>query len=150
MMSTRFIIKFLLLLLLAGSCVPKEQVVLRSVNIKEVSTGKDGNPLLKADAIFYNPNSSRMRLKSIDIDVWVDGKKAARVDQHLSALIKANSEFTIPLEVQLNLKEMGLLDTILNLFGGKKYEVQFVGSIKVVVNGFPVRFPLDYKEQVKL
>ncbi len=140
----------LFLILVAGACVPKEQVVLRSIDIKEVLPGGDGNPLLKAEAIFYNPNSSRMRLKRIDIDVLVDGKKAARIDQHLSALIKAKDEFSVPLEIQLNLKEVGLLDTILSLFGGKKYDIEFVGSIKVIVNGFPVRFPLNYKEQVKL
>ena len=95
-MSNRFLINIIFLALVAGSCVPREQVVLRSVDIREVLPGKDGNPLLKADAIFYNPNSSRMRLKRIDIDVLVDGKKAARVDQHLSALIKPKSEFTVP------------------------------------------------------
>ncbi len=149
-MTRRIFICVLFLALWAGACVPKEQVVLRAVDIKQVLPGKDGNPLLMADAIFHNPNASRMRLKKIDIDVLVDGKKAARVDQKLNALIKANAEFTVPLEVQLNLKEVGLLDTILSLFGGKKHDIQFVGSIKVVVNGFPIRFPLDYKEQVKL
>ena len=90
-----------------------------------------------------------MRLKSIDIDVMVNNKKAARVDQKLSSLIKAKSEFIVPLEVQLNLKD-GLLDTILSLFGGKTYEVLFVGSLKVSVSGFPVKVPMNYKEQIKL
>ena len=139
----------MLLVELLGSCVPKEQVVLRSINIKEVLPGKDSSPLLMADAIFYNPSSARMRLKRIDIDVMVDGKKAARVDQDLSALIKAKSEFTVPLEVQLNLKE-GLLDTILSLFGGKTYDILFVGNMKVSINGFPVKVPVNYKEKVKL
>lgn len=137
----------ILCVVLMGSCVPKEQVVLKSINIKEVKPGKDG-PVLFADAFFFNPSSARMRLKSIDIDVMVNDKKAARVDQQLSSLIKAKSEFIVPLEVQLNLKD-GLLDTILSLFGGKTYEVLFVGSMKVRVNGFPVKVPLNYKEQIK-
>ena len=141
---------FLLLLMVLTACVPKEKVVLRSVSIKQVEPGKDGNLLLKADAIFYNPNSSRMRLKRIEIDVLVDGTKAARVDQQLSALIKPNSEFTVPLEVQLKMKEIGLLNTIMNLFGGKKYEIQFVGRMKINVNGCPVKVPVNDKEQFKL
>jgi hypothetical protein len=148
-MTLKIFLPFLFLVILVSACVPREQVVLRGVDIREVLPGKDGNPLLKANAVFFNPNSSRMRLKRIDIDVLVDGKKAARVDQHLSALIKANAEFTVPLEVQLNLKE-GLLDTILSLFGGKKHEIQFVGTMKVTVNGFPVKVPLNYKEEIKL
>ena len=139
---------FVLLVMLIGSCVPKEQVVLRSINIKEVLPGTEG-PMLLADAIFFNPNSSRMRLKSIDIEVLVNDKKAARVNQKLSSLIKAKSEFIVPLEVQLNLKD-GLLDTILSLFGGKSYNVLFVGSMKVTVNGFPIKVPVNYKEQIKL
>ena len=137
-----------LLVMMIGSCVPKEQVVLRSINIKEVLPGTEG-PMLLADAIFFNPNSSRMRLKSIDIEVLVNDKKAARVDQKLSSLIKAKSEFIVPLEVQLNLKD-GLLDTILSLFGGKSYNILFVGSMKVTVNGFPIKVPVNYKEQIKL
>ena len=139
----------LFLAFVASACVPKEQIVLRSVVIKSVEPGMDGQMLLKADAIFFNPNAARMRLKRIDIDVLVDGKKAARVDHPVSSLIKAKSEFTVPLEVQLNLKEIGLLDTLFSLFGGKKYNVEFVGSIKITVNGFPVKVPVKYKEEVK-
>ena len=149
-MNKKFLQVLLLVATVMVACVPKEQIQLRAINIKEVTPGKDGNPLLKADAVFFNPNASRMRVKRIDIEVFVDGKKAARVDQHLSTLIKANSEFTVPLEVELNLKEVGLLDTILSLFGGKKYDIHFVGTMKVTVNGFPVKVPVDYKDLLKL
>lgn len=79
----------------------------------------------------------------------MDGKKAARIDQHLSALIKANSEFTVPLEVELNLKELGVLDAIFNLLGGKKYVLEFTGSMKMSVNGFPLKVPIQQKEEFK-
>jgi LEA14-like dessication related protein len=140
---------FVLMLIVLGACVPKEQVMLRSVVIKQVEPGRDGNPLLKADAIFFNPNASRMRLKRVEIDVLIDGTKAASVDQHLDALIKANSDFTVPLEVQLNMKDLGFFNTIVNLLGGKSYEIQFVGKLKVNVNGFPVKVPVNYKEPFK-
>ncbi len=140
---------FTVIMLILGSCVPKEQVVLRSVVIKQVEPGSEGNPILKADAIFYNPNSSRMRLKRIEIDVLIDDTKTARIDHKVDALIKANSEFTVPLEVQLNIREIGLVNTIVNLFGGKKYEIHFIGHLKVNVNGFPVKIPVDYKEPFK-
>lgn len=140
----------LIVVVVMCACVPKEPVVLRAVNIIQVEAGTDGEPVLKADAIFYNPNATRMRLKRIDLDVLVDGKKSARIDQHLSSLIKGKSEFTVPLEVQLKLKEMGLLNTILNLFGGKEYEIQFAGSLKVTVNGFPVKVPVRHKTKFKL
>jgi LEA14-like dessication related protein len=143
------VLGWFMVMIAMGSCVPKEQIVLRSVAIREVAPGQDGNPLLRADAIFYNPNSSRMKLKRIDIDVLIDETKAASVNHDLNSVIKANSEFTVPLEVQLQVKELGLFNTIVNLLGGKKYEIRFVGTLKVNVNGFPLRIPVDYKEPFK-
>ena len=143
---------FLLLVWLAaaGACKgPTEQVVLRGIDIKSVQPEGDGNSLLKADAIFFNPNSGRMRLKKIEIDVLLDGKKAAHVNQKLNSLIKGNAEFTVPLEIHLNLKEVGLLDTILSLFGGKKYGIQYTGKIRASVRGFPFNIPVDLKDELK-
>lgn len=137
------------ILIILNGCVPKEQVKLKAMNINEVVPGKNGKAILKADAIFYNPNSSRMRLKKVNVDIFVDGKKAGTVDQELDALIKAKSDFTVPLEVQLDLNEIGLLDTLLSLLGGKKHEVQFTGAIKLKVNGWPVKAPLDYKQEFR-
>lgn len=138
------------LLVLLASCVPKEQVVLRAIENVEVTPGNGVDPLLKAEARFYNPNQIRMRVKEIQIDVFIDGKKSARIDQKLTSIIKSKSEFTLPLEVQLSLKEIGLLDALMGLFGGKKYELHYVGHIKVRVKGFPMRIPVDYKKEVRL
>lgn len=136
-------------ILLAAGCAPKEPVVLREVQIIQVSPGKDGNPILKANAIFHNPNKASMKLKQIDLDIMLDNKRVAVIDQQMDSMIKGRADFTLPLEVQLQLKEVGLLDTILSLFGGKRYEVRFVGNLKVRVSGFPVKIPINYKDQIK-
>ena len=145
----RFVI-FFVIGFLAVSCTPKESIVLRAVNIVELVPGKDGMPVLKADVVFFNPNSGRMKLRKVVIDIFVDEKQAGRVDQKLNTPIKANSEFTVPVEVQLHLKDSGLVDTLLSFMGGKKHEVRFVGKLKISVNGFPVKIPVDHKEQVRL
>ena len=140
---------FFLLILGLASCAPKEPVVLREVQVVELLSGNDGNPVLKANAILYNPNKGSLKLKEIDLDILLNGKKTARIDQKMNASIKGKSEFTIPLEVQLQLKDTGLLDTILNLFGGKRYEIQFTGRIKISVGGFPVSIPVNHTDQIK-
>ena len=136
-------------ILLAAGCAPKEPVVLREVQNIQVSPGKDGNPILKANAIFHNPNKASMKLKQIDLEIMLDNKRVAVIDQQMDSMIKGRADFTLPLEVQLQLKEVGLLDTILSLFGGKRYEVRFVGNLKVRVSGFPVKIPINYKDQIK-
>ena len=130
------------------SCAPKEPVVLRNVVIRNVTSGKEGKLLLTADAIFYSPNAMGMKLKHIDITVKVDGKETARIDHDVKLMIKSKSEFTVPLEVQL--QQVGLLDTILGLFGGKERDLEFAGSIRIKVKGFPVQVPVRHNEKFKL
>ncbi|MBL7850526.1 MAG: LEA type 2 family protein [Cyclobacteriaceae bacterium] len=145
----RILVAFLLAVAFQA-CTPKEPVVLREVHIRSVELGRDGKgPLLKADAILYNPNKGSLRLKEIDLDILLNEKPAATIDQELNAQIKGQSEFTVPLEVQLTLSDSGLLDTVLSLFGGKKYSIRFTGKIKVKVGGFPVKIPVDHRDEIR-
>jgi LEA14-like dessication related protein len=139
----------LILLVLMNSCAtPKEDVVLRKV--RDIIVDANVEPMLKANAILYNPNDIKMKLRKIDMDVFVDGKKAARIDQKLKTAIPAKAEFTVPLEVKLNLKEFGLLDTILGAIGGKKYNIRYKGSIGITYKGLPIRVPVDYQSDVRI
>src|SRR5689334_22329960 len=114
---------FLTLGIVFSSCGPKEPIVLRQ--IKDVVVDATTDPMLKAKAIFYNPNSTRGRLREIKVDIYVNGKKAGEIDQHLGMQIPSKQEFTVPLEVKLSLKEFGVLDTIFSMLGGKKFDVHY-------------------------
>ncbi len=140
----------LLLLILAFSCVPKEEVVFKGVKNISVESGEQNEPLLKADALFYNPNKVTMKLKEIYVDVMVNGKPSAQVRQKLKLSIPAESDFSVPVAAQLSLKELGLLDTIVNLLGGKKYEIQYAGFVRIAVHGVTVKVPFTHQEQLKL
>jgi LEA14-like dessication related protein len=132
-----------------GSCqLPKEKIQLK--NIRDVVVDASSDPTLKANAIFFNPNQVKGKLKNIDVDIFVNGKKAAKVKQDYNMLIPANSEFTVPLVVNLNMKELGFMDTLLGMVGGKKFEVRYEGAIKLNYRGIPVRVPIKYKDDVKL
>jgi LEA14-like dessication related protein len=146
----KFNVLFFFALLVAASCVPKNSVELRDVKNLKVDQTDLENALLDGEAVFYNPNSTRLRLREIDVEVFIDGKKSAYVKQKLNALARGKSEFTVPIQVQLSLKELGLMNAIMNLLGGKKYEVRYKGHLKVKVNGLPIRVPIDHKEDFKL
>lgn len=145
-------LKFLvvsLLMVLASSCkTPKEDIVLRQ--IKDVVVDGTTAPMLKAQAIFFNPNPQHGKLKRINVEIFVDGKKAGTVDQELNTIIPANGEFTVPLEVKLAMQELGFLDTIFSVLGGKKFEVRYEGVLKVNYHGFPLRVPVKYKDEVRV
>jgi LEA14-like dessication related protein len=127
---------------------PKEQIVLK--NVRDVVVDATSDPTLKANAIFFNPNNIKGKLKNIDVEIFLNGKKAANVKQDFNTVIPANSEFTVPLVVNLNIKELGFMDTILGMVGGKKYEVRYEGSIKLNYRGIPVKVPVKYKDDIRL
>src|SRR5688572_15970673 len=131
-----------------SSCKPKEDIVLR--NVHDIVVDVTTEPTLKAQAILYNPNNIKIKLRKIAIDVFVNGKKTGRVDQEPKMIIPAASEFKVPLEVKLNMKELGLFDTIFGIIGGKKLDVEYKGSISVTYKGLPIRIPVNHKSEVRL
>ena len=136
------------LMVVLSSCKPEEEIVLRQ--IKDVVVDATSGPKLKAQAVFYNPNSMRMKLRRINVDVFVDGKKAAEIDQSLKTVIPARGEFTVPLEVNLAMEDIGLLDTLLGMLGGSKLNVHYKGALKLNYHGMPLRVPVDYKDEVRI
>jgi LEA14-like dessication related protein len=131
-------------------CAPKDPVVFKGVKNIQVNAGDKDGPRLDADVYFYNPNKVKSKLKEISIDILVDGKKSGHVRQELKLPIPAQSDFFVPVEAHISLKEIGLLDTVLGLFGGKKYDVVFTGYLKISVHGVTVKVPVQQKQEVKL
>lgn len=143
------LIFFLAFLATMAACRrPTEDIVLRRIN--DVVVDATAEPVLRANALFYNPNHMSGRLKKIQVDIFVNGKKAASVDQELRTKIPSNAEFTVPLEVKLALKDLGFVDTLLGVLGGKTFDVHYLGSLKLNYRGIPVKVPVDYRDEVKI
>ncbi len=141
---------FVILLVVMQACTPKEDIVFKGIKNVEVRVGSSNNPELLAKAYFHNPNAMGMKLKEIHVDVFVDGKLSAEVRQKMKLKIASRSDFMVPLEATLSLKELGLLDTIKNLLGGKKYEVQYIGFVRVAVHGITVKVPVKHREEMRI
>ena len=123
----RLSILMLALVVLIQCDRPHEDVVLRQ--IKDVVVDASSEPTLRANAIFFNPNDMRGKLKKINVEIFVNEKKAAKVEQDLKTTIPARGEFTVPLEVKLAIKELGFMDTLLGMIGGKKFDVHYKGFL---------------------
>jgi LEA14-like dessication related protein len=142
------IIVLLLPLILIQCDKPDQDIVLR--RIKDVVVDGTSDPTLKANAIFFNPNKVRGRIRKAKIDIFVNGKKAGHVDQDFRLVVPSQSEFTVPIEVKLAVKELGFMDTVLGLIGGKKFEVRYEGYLRLSYHGIPVKVPVDYKDDVRI
>jgi LEA14-like dessication related protein len=130
-------------------CVPKEELQFKKVK-NVLITASGTTPILKGDLLLYNPNDKRMKLKKLDLIIDLNGKQAGIVDQRLRQVIPANDEFTVPIEVTISLKEVGLLDAISSILGGKKNTVRIRGKIRGSVNGMTISVPVDYTEEIRI
>ncbi|ELR71044.1 hypothetical protein C900_03174 [Fulvivirga imtechensis AK7] len=139
-----------IVIVLTGCTRPEEAPVLKRVTNVEVTkvTGKEA--LLNADAIFFNPNRVSMKLRKVEVDVELEGKKIGQIEHSMKTKIPANAEFTVPLDATFNMKEVGLLKSVLSMLGGKKMKVHYRGFIKVTVHGLPIKVPVDYEDEVRL
>jgi LEA14-like dessication related protein len=133
---------------LAAACIPKKDIELKQ--IKSVVGDISDEPMLKAQVVFFNPNKQKGTLKRINADVFVKDKKVAVVDQQVKVKVPSQGEFTLPLEVKLNLKESGVINTLLSLVGARKIKVRYKGHVKVIYHGLPVTIPIDHEEEVSV
>ena len=131
-----------------SACVPEEEIEFR--RIKNVGVKMDGNLILTGEAEFYNPNAIRMKLKKVNIHIYVEDQKVGDLNQKLNLNIPSKSKFDIPLEVKLATQEKGFLGSVLNVLGGKKTTLKFKGSLTLIYKGLPVKFPIQHEEELRI
>ncbi len=142
---------FIILSLLIISCSrPEEPPVFKGVNNIKVNRVDGTKAYVNADAYFHNPNDVRMKLKSVDVGVHLDGKPVGVINQSFKTRIPAKADFKVPLDATFNLKDTGMLKNILSMLGGKKRTVRYIGYIKVAVHGVTVRVPVDYSSEIQI
>ena len=110
----------LLVLLLAASlssCRKMKEPEFRGISAIEVGKVNLTSTTVRLQIRYYNPNSFRGTLRWAEGKAWIDSTYLGpfRVDQEVQAAGK--TEFTIPVELQLGVKE-ALLFTA-GLFGGR-------------------------------
>jgi LEA14-like dessication related protein len=129
---------------------PEEAPEFRYVDNVKVSSVSDKEAILNGEAVFYNPNEKAMTLRGVDVDVMIEGREVGHIVQTEKIKIPATSDFRIPLDATFNIGDVGILNTLLGMLGGKKLNVRYIGFIKVTMNGLPFRVPVDYEGEVKL
>ena len=133
------------------SCTtPKEPPVFKRVTNIKVSKVEGKKAFLNADAYFFNPNDVSMKLREVAVDVTIDGKNVGNINQSLKTEVPANADFKVPVGATFRLDDVGTLNSLLGMLGGKKLKVHYTGFIKVTIHGVPLKVPVDYEGQFKL
>lgn len=139
----------LILCILFSACSSPEYPEFRemkNVKFKSFSLNNGASVTLKADAIFFNPNAIGANVTEVDLDMYVEDKKVTNIRQDVSAKMKANSEFTLPLDFNVPLKEVykDLKPSLGNLLKKRKINYRMDGTLKVGLGNIEISIPVDY------
>lgn len=101
---------------------------------------------LQADLTFFNPNRAGVLLDQIELEIILDGRNLGKVSQNAQMRIPGKQEFTLPISVQLDMKN--LLGNTLSGLLKQKLSLRSVGKVRVVKAGIHLWVPVDVTSEV--
>ncbi len=142
-----------LILASCGGPATPEFKNMKDVKFKSFSlNGGSPSIVLKANAIFNNPNPFGADVSEVDLDVYINGVKVTHINQDLSAKMPASSDFTLPLSFDVPLQEVAkdFKPTMGDIFKKKKVEYKLEGTLKVGLAGANIKVPVEYEDVEEL
>ncbi len=142
----------LLIGLLASSCQPPVAPDFEGVKNLKINVEGLSGARINGDAVFFNPNNKKIKIKGVDVEVSVDNQKVKDISQEFDITAMPNSEFVVPVDVTLSLKDlnMSLLSTAMSMLNGAEKRVRYKGKARVNVYGVSFNVPFDYEDDVKI
>ena len=130
-----------LTILLAACSTPKE---LEYRDFRNFELGKVGfsSTSIKMDLVYYNPNNFSLQLKSTELDIFLENTYLGHTVQEQQLTIPARAEFTIPIMIDVDMKNLlknGLISLLSN-----EINVKVTGSVKVGKANIFKSFPVNY------
>ncbi|MFC4261316.1 LEA type 2 family protein [Ferruginibacter yonginensis] len=139
---TSTIVVMLIMVLFSSSCQQPKELVFKEYNGLTVDQLSFAGAALKVNLVYYNPNNFGLQLNRTDLDIYVDSTFLGHSSQDIQIAIPKRDNFTIPLKVDLDLKNL-LKNGITSLFN-KEVAIRLVGTVKVGKAGIYKSFPVDY------
>jgi LEA14-like dessication related protein len=126
---------------LSGCHKPKDLIFKEFKNLK-MDQLSFSNAALNVDLVYYNPNNFGLQLSRTDFDIFVDSTFLGHSSQNIQVAVPRRDNFTIPLKVNLDVKNL-LKNGVTSLFN-KDVKVRVLGSVKLGKAGVYKTFPVDY------
>ena len=142
-------------LILMSSCNSIQNPTLdriEGVTVNEMNTNK---LVLDANMVLKNPNIFALDLAEADLKAIVDDIELATIKQSYETSMPANSEFNMPVSINLNLADLYKENPLtaiskgLKIMGDRKLDIKFVGTISVGRGSAKVSVPVDQVEVVE-
>jgi len=134
---------FGLLIIIVTSCRAPKDLEYRDFKNLRVNQLGFASSTIKVDLIYYNPNNFGLQLKETDLDIYLDSSYLGHSAQEYQITIPRRAEFTLPFEVNVDMKNMlkNALSTILN----KDVWVKVTGTVRLGKANIFKTFPVHYE-----
>ena len=129
-------------LVLLTACQAPKDLVFKDFHNLTVDKLSFAGAALKVDLVYYNPNNFGLQLNRTDLDVFIDSTFLGHSAQDIQVAVPKKADFTIPLKVDLDVKN--LLKNGMSSFFNRNVKVRVLGSVKVGKAGVYKSFPVDY------
>jgi hypothetical protein len=142
---TSTLLYLLIITLILTSCNAIKPLEFRACKSWKLNTGFSASTL-QADLIFFNPNRAGVMLDQVELEIMLDGRNLGKVSQNVQMRIPGKQEFTLPINVQLDMKN--LLGNALSGLLKQKINLRSIGKVRVVKAGIHVWIPVDITSEV--
>lgn len=151
-MSIQHICLLMLLCMAVAGCQPPVAPDFEGVKNLKIDVEGMSGARINGDAVFFNSNNKKIKIKGIDVEVSVDNQKVKDISREYDITALPNSQFTVPIDVTLALKDlnMGLLSTAMSMLNGEGKKVRYKGKARVQVYGVSFNVPFDYEDKVQI
>jgi len=133
-------ILFCLVILFTSSCKTKE---LAYVGIQNFAMEQGAKPSMSLDVRMYNPNRYDIKLKSSDVDVFLNDMNMGKMRVTAQHLAGGLDTFLVP--VTLDLNPQIALPAVLQIIMKGEVKIKLAGTIKGGRHGIYVRVPVNYE-----
>lgn len=131
--------------LLHVSCVTPKVLEYRNYNNIRFENVGFATTTLKIDLNYFNPNNFSLKLKSTDLDIFINNIYLGNTYQEYQIDIPKFNEFAIPLNINVDMKN--ILKNSLHAFANKEVTIKISGSIKIGKANTFISFPVNYEEK---
>lgn len=113
-----------------------EEITFINIQNVKIKNATADNVELSGDCVLFNPNPVGLDLTKANFDIYIDGNKAAKINQDLDIEMPSNGEFILPLSVKISPQELygekgdNLLNAALQAFLNQKVNIKYDGSIR--------------------
>jgi len=145
----------LLLIVLMTACTIKQKPEFIKIDGIQLVDANSKTLTLKAEALFNNPNDVGGRLNTEGVNVFVNDilMGVVRAEEFK---VPANKDFRVPLQIEVNTKDLlkkdqnGFLGGLLNSVLNRTLKVKYEGVIQFKAFSFSYSYPINKTETINI